>query len=63
MNKTQRQNTSKLLYEFIKIIFSGVIISVFLPGKFNIYTLLSSVVICILIYKAAHYFDSKEDIP
>ncbi len=62
MNKTQRQNTSKLLYEIVKIIFSGVVVSVFLPGKFNLSTLLSGILACLIMYIAAYYFDSEENV-
>ena len=61
MNKAQRQNTSKLLYEIIKLTFGGVIVSVFLPGKFSLFNLINGFWICLVAYAIAYYLDSKED--
>jgi len=61
VNRKQRENTSQLLYRIIEITFGGVVISGFLPGRYNFLTLVGGLLVCLIAYKIAYNLDGKED--
>ena len=62
MNKKQRENTSKLLYDIVKFALVGIIFVNFVPGKeINWAAMLTGMIIAILAYSLAYRLDSKED--
>jgi hypothetical protein len=62
MNRKQRENTSKLLYDIVKFALVGIIFVNFVPGKeINWVAMLTGMIIAILAYSLAYQLDSKED--
>jgi len=62
MNKKQKESTAKLLYKFVEITYTGVIIANLIPGKtFNRWSLLSGVLIGLIAYLIAIWLDKRED--
>lgn len=62
MNRKQRENTSKLLYDIVKFALVGIIFVNFVPGKdINWVAMFTGMIIAILAYSLAYQLDSKED--
>lgn len=62
MNKKQRENTSKLLYDIVRFALVGIIFVNFVPGReVSWLSILAGFVIALLAYSLAYRLDSKED--
>ncbi len=62
MNKKQRENTSKLLYDLVRFGLVGIIFVNFVPGKeISWLSVLAGFFIAVLAYSLAYRLDSKED--
>lgn len=61
MNKTQRSNTSKLLYDVTRFAIVGVIFVNFVPGKdVSWWSILTGFIIASATYAIAYWLDRKE---
>lgn len=62
MNKKQRENTSKLLYDIVRFALVGIIFVNFVSGReVSWLSILAGFVIALLAYSLAYRLDSKED--
>lgn len=61
MNKKQKESTAKLLYKFVEITYTGVIVANLIPGKeFNKWSLFSGMLIGLIAYLIALWLDKQE---
>lgn len=61
MNKKQRENTSKLLYDLVRFALVGIIFVNFVPGKEASWvSILAGLIIAAVAYTLAYHLDSKE---
>jgi len=61
MNRKQRENTSKLLYDLVRFALVGIIFVNFVPGKeVSWISILAGLIIALLAYMLAYRLDSKE---
>jgi hypothetical protein len=61
MNEKQRENTSKLLYKFAEITYTGVVIANLIPGKeFNKLSLFIGIFLGLICYLLAFWLNRKE---
>lgn len=62
MNKKQRENTAKLLYDLVRFALVGIIFVNFVPGKeVNWVSILAGLIIAVLAYALAYHVDSMEE--
>lgn len=62
MNKRQRENTSKLLYDLVRFALVGIIFVNFVPGKeVSWSSIFTGLTIAVLAYALAYQLDSKEN--
>lgn len=62
MNKQQRENTAKLLYKFVELTFTGVVVASLIPGKeFKKWSLVSGIFLGLICYLLAYWLNRKED--
>lgn len=62
MNKKQRENTAKLLYDLVKLSFTGLIIAGMIPGKVvSILPLILGSVLAISAFTTAYWLERKEE--
>ncbi|MCR4319120.1 MAG: hypothetical protein NUV74_02130 [Candidatus Brocadiaceae bacterium] len=60
MNKRQRENTSKLLYDIVRYSIAGIIFINFAPGKgFSWISIIAGGIIVIFAYLIAFWLDGK----
>ncbi len=61
MNKKQRENTSKLLYDLVRFALVGIIFVNFVPSKeVSWLSILAGLTIAVLAYALAYRLDAKE---
>ncbi len=61
MNKKQRESTAKLLYDLVKLSFTGLIIAGIIPGKLiSSVSIIIGVVVLLLAFSIAYWLERKE---
>ncbi len=61
MNKKQRENTSKLLYDLVRFALVGIIFVNFVPGKeVSWISIFAGLIVAVLAYTLAYHLDSTE---
>ncbi|MFH1562050.1 MAG: DUF6722 family protein [Nitrospirota bacterium] len=62
MNKRQRESTAKLLYDLVKLSFTGLaIVGIIQSNKLNLLSLLLGLSLAIIFFTIAYWLERKED--